>query len=150
MVFCYLMERKLFIALIVFVILSILGWKMNFSRMLFKVTGGLPRCSFNFKLFVILMKNLFIMEASCFSSETSSPFSLSSILFEFRPLLLKYGLIIFQNFLLSDKSFTFRFWKYSFLVLQSSVTQKFCCFLKFAQFTSVLFRYKFFLILTYA
>ena len=109
-------------------ILSILGWNMNFLRMSFKVTGGLPWSSFNFKLFVILMKNLFIMEASCFSSETSSPFSLSSILFEFNPLLLKYGLFAFQNFLLSDKSFTFRFWKYSVLVLQSSVTQKFCCF----------------------
>ena len=41
----------------------------------------------------------------------SSHFSLSNILFELNLLLLKYGLIVFQNFFLSDKFFTFRFWK---------------------------------------
>ena len=124
--------------------------KNEFFKNVIQSNGRATQLFFNFKLFVILMKNLFIMKASCFSSETSFPFSLSSILFEFIPLLLNYGLIIFQNLLLSDKSFKFRFWKYSFLVLRSSVTQKLCCFLKFAQFISVLFRYKCFLILTYA
>ena len=67
------------------------------------------------------------------------------ITFSFDLLLLKYCLIVFQFFSFSDKSFTFRFEK-SYLVLQKSVTQKFPCFSWFAQFTSVLFCYKYLLI----
>ena len=63
----------------------------------FKVTGGLPWSSFKFKLFLTLMKNLFIIGASFCSSETSSPFLLSKVLFEFNPLFLKYGLIVLQK-----------------------------------------------------
>ena len=70
--------------------------------MSFKVTGELSPSSFKFKLFLILMENLLIIEASCFSSETNSPFSLSNILFQFNPLLVKYGLIVFQTFLLPE------------------------------------------------
>ena len=68
-----------------------------------------PLSSFKYKPFCNIDENFFIIEASSILFETSSPFSLSSILFEFNPLLLKYGLIVFQNLLLSDKSFTFRF-----------------------------------------
>ena len=99
MFFCYLLERKLFSAFIRFSNLINTRWKTNFLIMSLKVTGGLPWCSFNFKLFVILMKNLFITEATCFSSETNSPFFLSNILSEFNPLLLKFGLTVSKNFL---------------------------------------------------
>ena len=121
-------KENFFIVFISFFNLIKAQVKKFFLRMLFKVTGGLPWSSFKFYLFVILMKSLFIIEASCFSSETNSPFSLSNILFEFNSLLLKYGLMVFRNLLLSDKSFKFRFWKYSFFVLRRSVTQKFRCF----------------------
>ena len=76
-----------------------------------KVTGGLLWPSFKFNLFIILMKNMFIVKSSCFLSETSSPFEVN-------------GLIVFKKFLLPDKSFTFRFSKKSFLVFRSSVTEK--------------------------
>ena len=110
MFFCYLLERRLFIIFISS--FNLVKTRVNkFLRMSFKVTGGLPWSSFKFKLFVILMKNLFITEVSCFWSEASSLFSLSNILLEFNPLLPKYGLIAFQNFLLSAQSFTFIFWK---------------------------------------
>ena len=119
-------------------------WTTNFVRMSSKVTGGLPRSSLKFKSFVILMKNVL------FLSETSSHFSLSNILFEFNLLLLKYGLIVFQNFLMSDKSFTSTFWKYSLLVSRNSVTQKFRCFFIICPIYIRLFCYKCFLILIYA
>ena len=44
-------------------------------------------------------------------------FLLISILCKFKPLLLTYRLTVFQVLLSSDKSFTFRFWKYSFSVV---------------------------------
>ena len=97
--FCYLLERKLFSAFIRFSNLINTRWKTNFLIMSLKVTRELPWCSFNFKLFVILMKNLFTMEATCFSSETNSLFFLSNILSEFNPLLPKYGLTVSQNLL---------------------------------------------------
>ena len=43
------------------------------------------------------------------SSEIKTSFSLSISLLKFRPLLLKNSFIVFQNFLLSVKSFTFSF-----------------------------------------
>ena len=70
-----------------------------------------PRGVFAGKPLVILIKKLFIIVANCFSFETRFPFPLRRSLFEFSPLLLKYGLIVFQNFLLSDKSCMFKFWK---------------------------------------
>ena len=97
--FCYLLERKLFSAFIRFSNLINTPWKINFLIMSLKVTQELPWCSFNFNLFVILMENLFIMEATCFSPETNSLFFLSNILSEFNPLLLKYGLTVSQNLL---------------------------------------------------
>ena len=45
-----------------------------------------------FKSFLILIKKFFIMVVSSFSSETRLPFSFNKTLFEFKPLLLKYGL----------------------------------------------------------
>ena len=50
---------------------------------------------------VIFTKYLFIKVLKAFSSVIKTSFSLSISLLEFRPLLLKHGLIIFQNFLLS-------------------------------------------------
>ena len=53
------------------------------------------------------MKNLFVIQDSCFSSKTSSPFSLKKIVFELNPLLLKHGWIVFQICLFSSKSLSF-------------------------------------------
>ena len=50
---------------------------------------------------VIFTKYFFIKVLKAFSSVIKTSFSLSISLLEFRPLLLKHGLIIFQNFLLS-------------------------------------------------
>ena len=84
---------------------------------------------FSSKSFVILIK----MVASSFSSETRLPFSFNKSLSEFKPLLLKQRLIVFQNVQLSDRSLTFIFLKY-FLVLRRKSTQKFLYFLDFSKF----------------
>ena len=72
---------------------------------------GPPLSSFKYKPFCNIDEHFFMIEASSILFETSSPFSLNNILFEFNPLLLKYGLIVFQRLLLFDKYFTFRFGK---------------------------------------
>ena len=77
---------------------------------------------------LLCLRKVFITVANSFFFVISWLFSFSIILLECRPLLLKNGLVIFQNFLLCDKSFTFSFWKYSVLVLQRRFTKKFLCF----------------------
>lgn len=47
-------------------------------------------------------------------------------------------LIIFQNFMLPDKTFMLTFWKYPFLVLRSRLKQKIICILLFAWLLSLL------------
>ena len=67
---CYFLEIKLLNTFISFSnLVNTERWKINILRM----TEGLPRFFFKFKLFVILMKNLFIKDASCPLSETTSP-----------------------------------------------------------------------------
>ena len=56
---------------------------------------------FKFRFYVILVKYSFIVLANKGSSEISLSFSINISLFEFSPLLLKKGLIVFQNYLLS-------------------------------------------------
>ena len=56
---------------------------------------------FKFRFYVILVKYSFIVLANKGSSEISLSFSSNTGLFEISPLLLKKGLIVFQNFLLS-------------------------------------------------
>ena len=46
--------------------------------------------------------------------------------------------IIFQNFMLPDKTFMFTFWKYPFLVFRSRLKQKILCILLFAWLLSLL------------
>ena len=53
-----------------------------------------------------------------FSSETRLPFSFNKVLFEFKPLLLKQGLIAFQKLRLSGRSFlTFILLRISLLLI---------------------------------
>ena len=47
--------------------------------------------SLSLKSLVVLIKKFFIIVANCFSFVTRLPFSLRKSLFEFDPLLLKYG-----------------------------------------------------------
>ena len=49
--------------------------------------------------------------ANCFSFGARFSFSLWRSSFEFSPLFVKYGLIVFQNILLLDKSRMFKFRK---------------------------------------
>ena len=58
------------------------------------------------------------MVASSFSSEIRLPFSFNKVLFEFKPLLLKQGLIAFQKLRLSGRSFlTFILLRISLLLI---------------------------------
>ena len=66
------------------------------------------------KPLVILIKKLFIIMANCFSFGTRFSFSLWRSSFEFSPLFVKCGLIVFQNILLLDKSRMFKFRKQCF------------------------------------
>ena len=59
--------------------------------------------------------------AKAFSSATTISFSLSISLFEFKPLLLKKALIVFQNFLLSVNSFIYQFLKVVFLGIAKKI-----------------------------
>ena len=68
---------------------------------------------FRSKLCYVYKKDITV--ANSFSSVISRLFSFSIDLLEFKPLLLKNGFIVSQNFLLFHKSFTFSFWKYSVL-----------------------------------
>ena len=71
----------------------------------------LPGGRFKSKSAVTLTRYLFIKVAKAFSSATTTSFTLSISLVEFKPLLLEKDLIVFQNFLLSVKSFILSFWK---------------------------------------
>ena len=79
---------------------------------------------------VIFVNQLFMMFAINYSSHTISLSSANIILFLFRPLFGKNGLMVFQNgFLLSEIILTLISLKYFFLVWRSNLTQKLLCFL---------------------
>ena len=78
----------------------------------------------------IFVNQLFMMFAINYSSRTIWLSSTSIILFLFRPLFGKNGLMVFQNgFLLSEIILTLISLKYFSLVWRSNLTQKFLCFL---------------------
>ena len=121
------------LVLTVHLLLSILGWELKASITSSKLFILFSLSSFSSKPLVVLIKKLFVIVANCFSFETRFPFSLRRSLFQFSPLLIKYSLIVSQNFLLSDKSRMFKFWKFFFFFLgftqHSRFKQKFLCFL---------------------
>ena len=87
-IFCYMTKREL---------LSSIDSFFDFFDILVNLTLrtssrllSLPLLTFfSSKSVTILIKKLFIMVASSFSSETRLPFSFNKSLFEFKPLLLK-------------------------------------------------------------
>ena len=94
----------------------------------------------------IFVNQLFMMFAINYSSRTIWLSSTSIILFLFRPLFGKNGLMVFQNgFLLSEIILTLISLKYFSLVWRSNLTQKFLCFFQLSQFPSDLCLLKLFL-----
>ena len=66
---------------------------------------------FRFKVLLILIKSILKISDSLLSSKTMQSFSEIVILLEKYPLSEKYGLIVRQEFLLTDTSFAFTFEK---------------------------------------
>ena len=86
-----------------------LGWSLKFSL----ISGTLLLVGmilgFRSKVLIILIKYILKISDSLLSSETIQSFSVIIILLEKFPLSEKYGLVVRQEFLLSDTSFRFTF-----------------------------------------
>ena len=98
MLFCYMLEGNLFIAFISFVNLINTRVKNNFFKSVFQSNERTTLILLYTKNFRRIDENLFTIEASGFSFEKSSPFSLSNILFEFNSFITKVWLNCFPNF----------------------------------------------------
>ena len=110
---CLFNKKKYFFWLISILLLTLwtLGWTLKTFSTFSREFALLLLPSFRSKFLVILIKKLSTIVASCFLFEARLSFFLWRSLFQFNHLLLKYGLIVFQNFLLSYRYLRFKLWK---------------------------------------